>query len=158
MNTNGGEDGCDNGASVEEMLQDRMKGVAWEINNRKAATTTEAPTLTKKSKKQKTDKKKEPTREHLLVREYADKAMKWEVSMRAKHTEGQAAEMMDRIYENVGKAQFPTQPFYNWTEELMEEAKIGWDKCKAFEELLVKYPTQYAEQMYFADTNEWVMR
>lgn len=49
------------GLSSEEM-QDRMKGIAWEIEveNNKGAT--------------KAEKKKEPTREHLLLREYTETA------------------------------------------------------------------------------------
>lgn len=152
----GGEGGCD-GLSVEEM-EDRMKGIAWEIEmeKNKAATEATADTVGIPESKKKKKEKKEPTREHLLLRECAETAIKWEKAMRARHTQGQAAEIVARIFENVGKSEFPSKPYHNWTDDLMEEAKTGWHKFTALEELEDKYP-QCMDQMYCEDKDEWTM-
>lgn len=126
-----------------------MKAIAWEIQEQKEITDAND---CHKSKKE----KKEPTPEHLLLRESADAARTWENAIYAKHTEGQGGEIVDRAMEYMGKSEFPTEPFHNWTEGLMEEAKTGWYKFKAFGELLNKYPLQNMEQTYRDDTDEWV--
>lgn len=139
------------GVSVEEM-EDQMKCIAWEIEMEKNKAST---TVASKEKKKKNHK--EPTREHLLLRDCSEEAIKWERALRAKHTQGQAAEIVARILENVDKPEFPSEPYHNWTEELMEEAKIGWCKFKAMEEMLEKYPQQNMEQMYCEEKDEWTM-
>ena len=110
------------------------------------------------SKKQKKKKTKEPTPEHLLIREKFEVARKWEKLMLAKHTEGQAAEIMGRIFDNRKKAQLPSEVPHNWTKELMEETKIGWQKCKEYYEIMDKYPKQNMEQFFKEDTEEWIIR
>ena len=78
--------------------------------------------------------------------------------MLAMHTEGQAAEIMGVIFDNRKKAQFPTEVPHNWTKELMEETKIGWQKCKEYYEIMDKYPKQNMEQFFKEDTEEWIVR
>ncbi|CAB9529396.1 hypothetical protein SEMRO_2492_G329190.1 [Seminavis robusta] len=67
-----------------------------------------------------------------------DSARMWEKAMYAKYTEGQAGEIMDRVLDYMRKSEFPTEPFHNWTEDLMEEAKTGWHKFKVYRDMLDK--------------------
>ncbi|KAL7578007.1 hypothetical protein ACA910_007622 [Epithemia clementina (nom. ined.)] len=82
----------------------------------------------------------------------------WEKAMYAKYTEVQAWEIVDRVLDYMRKSEFPTEPFHNWTEDLMEEAKTGWRKFKVSMDMLDKYPRQNMEQRYRDDTDEWVWR
>lgn len=140
-------------SSEEEILQDRTKAIVAEFQAQKETADGDDR---RKSKKQKT--KKESTREHLLLRESADSARMWEKAMYAKYTEGQAGEIVDRVFDYMRKSEFPTEPFHNWTEDLMEEAKTGWRKFKVYRDMLDKYPRQNMEQRYRDDTDEWVWR
>ena len=141
-------------SSEEEILQDRKKAIVAEFQAQKETADADGDDR-RKSKKQKT--KKEPTREHLLLRESADSAMMWEKAMYAKYTEGQAGEILDRVFHYMSKPEFPNELFHNWTEDLMEDAKTGWRKFKALQELFDKYPQQNMEQEYWDDTGEWIM-
>ena len=150
------------------VLEDRMKGIAAELLEMEKEET--KGTKKKKKKVQKVEpygrfptSDKEPTREHLLIREHHDAATKWEKSMRAKYMEGQVVEMMSKIMEHVNaKTQFPPTSssqflYHNWTQELMDHARTGWHKYKTFFETLDKYPMQNMEQIYRADTEEWIL-
>ena len=108
--------------------------------------------------KKKKKKTKEPTREHLFIREKFLVARRWEIEMRAKHTQGRAAEIMGRVFDNRKKAEFPSEVPHNWTKELMEETKIGWQKCKEFYEIADKYPKQNMEQFFREETEEWTIQ
>lgn len=86
--------------------------------------------------------------------------MNWEASMREKYMRGQVSEMIDKIMECINKGtEFPpkSELYHNWTEEIMEEARMGWHKYKATLELVEKYPMQSAEQIYREDTKKWVL-
>lgn len=149
---------ADDEQHTKELLEDRMKCIAAELE-------------IEKEEKQGTKKKvepycrfpasdKEPTREHLLIREHHDAATKWEKSMRAKYMEGQVVEMMSKIMDHVNaKTEFPpsSELYHNWTEELMDHARTGWHKYKTFFETLDKYPMQNLEQIYRGDTEEWIL-
>ena len=167
-----------------EVTDDRMKELAWEKEEMEKKQSTDADVdrdgdggsalvssrlgstdgcadnepVSKKQKKMKKKKTKEPTPEHLLIREKFEVARKWEIELRAKHTEGQAAEIMGRIFDNRRKAQFPSEIPHNWTKELMEETKIGWQKWKGLYEIMDKYPKQNMEQFFKEDTEEWIMQ
>ena len=165
-----------------EVMDDRMKEIAWEMEEMAKKKLTDADVdhdgssapistkhgstdcsadsepVSKKQKKKMMKKTKEPTREHLLIREKFEVARKWEKEMLAMHTEGQAAEIMGRIFDNRKKAQFPSEVPHNWTKELMEETKIGWQKCKEYYEIIAKYPKQNMEQFFKEDTEEWIIR
>ena len=57
------------------------------------------------------------------------------------------------------KIDFPasTESYHKWTAELMEDAKIGWQKRKTFFELLEKYPYHNAEQYFCTETKKWIL-
>ena len=106
-------------SSEEEIMQDRKKAIVAEFQAQKETADADGDDR-RKSKKQKT--KKEPTQEHLLLRESADSARMWEKVMYAKYTEGQAGEIVDRVLDYIRKSEFPTEPFRNWTEDLLDGA------------------------------------
>lgn len=135
--------GANGEGQSSEVMDDRMKELAWEKKEMEKKETTvtkhgatngsaDSEPVSIRQKKKKT---KEPTREHLLIRENFLVARRWEMEMRAKHTQGQAAEIMGRVFDNHKKAEFPSEVPHNWTKELMEETKIGWQKCKEFYEM-----------------------
>ena len=142
-------------SSEEEILKDQKKAIVAEFQAQKDTANGDGDDP-RKSKKQKT--KKEPTREHSLLRESADAARLWEKAMYDKYTEGQAGEILDRVLEYWRKSDFPAEPFHKWTGDLMEDAKTGWRKFKAYREMLDKYPRQNMEQRYCDETDEWVWR
>ena len=131
-----------------EELEDRMKCIAAEIKMEKEPTKADNGIPVSK---------KEPSPEHLLLREHHNAAMKFEKAMAATYTEGQVAEILSKIMQNVSKPEFPSEAYHNWTQELMDDAKTGWQKFKALQESLHKYPQQNMEQMYRDDTDEWIM-
>lgn len=177
-------DGAKGEGPSAEVLDDRMKELSWEteemakmksadtvvnvdhdgssapISTKHGSTDCSADTecVSKKQKKEMIKKTKEPTREHFLIQEKFQVAREWEKEMPAKHTEGQAAEIMGRIFDNRKKDQFPSEVPHNWTTELMEETKIGWQKCKEYYEVMDKYPRQNMEQFFKEDTEEWIIR
>lgn len=111
------------------------------------------------SKKQKKKKKKtkEPTQEHRMIRVKYEALVKWEQEMQTRYTEGFAAEMMGRISSYGKMEQFPSEIPHMWTKELVEEAKVGWQKYKETLEVSGKYVKQSTEQWYKEDTDEWIM-
>ena len=142
-----------------EVMEDGKRGITWEIKMEENKESIEADSIgnTKKKKKKGTTEKKEPTREHLLLRELQENASTWELAMRDKYMEGQVSEIIGRIFEHVRKPEFPSHPYHKWTEEMMSEARIGWEKFKALQEGLEQYSQQSMEQMYCEDTDEWIM-
>lgn len=101
--------------------------------------------------------KKKPTGEHMLLREAMENTLMWEKAMEAKYSEGQAGEILDRACQYMRESEFPKEPFHNWSEDLMNDAKNGWRKLKALQELFDKYPLQNMEQEYCEETGEWTM-
>ena len=99
-------------SSEEEILKDQKKAIVAEFQAQKDTANGDGDDP-RKSKKQKT--KKEPTREHSLLRESADAARLWEKAMYDKYTEGQAGEILDRVLEYWRKSDFPAEPFHKWT-------------------------------------------
>lgn len=139
--------------SNEDLLEDRMKCIVAEIEIEKEQ-------IAKKKRTQPNDRfpisNKEPTREHLMLREIHDAAAKWETEMRVKYMEGQVAEIVGRIMENVNNnTEFPSEPYHNWTKELMDHAKTGWYKYKKLMETVKKYPMQNLEQV--CHDGEWIL-
>ena len=163
MDVRPSRDGAKRG-QLAEVIDDCMKELAWEreemekkesTETKRGATDDSADSEPVSKKKKRT---KEPTREHLMIREKFEVARRWEIEMRAKHTQGQAAEIMGRVFDNRKKAQFPSEVPNNWTKELMEETKIGWQKCKDFYETADKYPKQNMEQFFKEETEEWIIQ
>ena len=139
--------------SNEELLEDRMKCIAVEIELEK-----EQSTEKKRSKRKYFPiSKKKPTREHLLIREAHDDACEWETDMLAKYMEGQVSEMLGRIMEHVDSGkEFPSEPMYHkWTKELMGDAKDGYDKFKKMKDTIRKYPMENLEQIFH--DGEWTL-
>eukprot|EP00549_Striatella_unipunctata_P026468 CAMPEP_0118696790 /NCGR_PEP_ID=MMETSP0800-20121206/14073_1 /TAXON_ID=210618 ORGANISM="Striatella unipunctata, Strain CCMP2910" /NCGR_SAMPLE_ID=MMETSP0800 /ASSEMBLY_ACC=CAM_ASM_000638 /LENGTH=165 /DNA_ID=CAMNT_0006596003 /DNA_START=177 /DNA_END=674 /DNA_ORIENTATION=+ len=139
--------------SNQELLEDQMKCIVAEIEIGKEQI----------AKKKRTQHRfpiynKEPTREHLLLCKIHDAAAKWETEMRAKYMEGQVAKVVGRIMENVNNnTEFPSgsEPYHNWTKELMHHAKTGWYKYKKLMETVKKYPMQNLEQV--CRHGEWIL-
>ena len=117
----------------------------------------EALKQTADAKKIPVSKTKKPTPEHLMLREAIEHTMMWEKARYAKYTEGQSGEILDRVMHYMTKPEFPSEPFHKWTDDLMEDAKTGWRKFKALQELFDKYPQQNMEQEYRDDTGDWIM-
>ena len=146
--TDGGGSATAGGLRSEAEEEDYKKCVAAEM---------EALKQTADAKKIPVSKTKKPTPEHLMLREAMEHTMMWEKAMYAKCTEGQFGEILDRVMHYMTHPEFPNEPFHKWTDDLMEDAKTGWRKFKALQELFDKYPQQNMEQEYRDDTGDWIM-
>ena len=103
---------------------------------------------------------KEPSQKHMLLRDSHKAAANWELSMKGKYMNGVVSEMIGRIMECINKGtDFPPQSelYHKWTEDIMEDARMGWHKYKAGLDLVKKYPMQSAEQIDHEDTKKWVL-
>lgn len=71
--------------------------------------------------------------------------------MRAKHTEGQAAESLGPISENLSKTEFPSERYHNWTKDLIGRGRDRMAQVPRFArkgEQVFEYAKQNAEQKY----------
>lgn len=144
----------------DEIWKDRIEGAAeeWEIVKEARPGKKEARPG-KKSNVFTTISNKEPSREQKLLREEQEAAIEWEESIRAKYMEGVVIEMIGVISEclDEGKEFPPKSELHKWTDEMVDDAKVGFSKFKATFELADKYPLESAEQFYDEDTKKWVM-
>lgn len=143
---------------IKELLEDRIKCIDTELKIQEK----ELKRAKRKRKAQSGPRvsDKEPSREHLLLREAQSGATSWEKDMHAKYMAGQVGEMLGRIMEHINnKTDFPpsTEPYHKWTKELMDDARIGWHKHKILIKTLHKYPYHNAEQYFCTETEKWIL-